>query len=589
MMLINFSNMGIAGSKKGDVRKSSRACNLIPVLVVLNLAHGNTERHKSIVDVMSDTSPRKRLKSRFFSYKFALFLHDIAIVIFAFGLGVYLVDSDYFLKGYLAQKTIFFLLAPAALVFFPTFNLYSYHVIFLKKNHLVNMAKSFGWSLLTIGAMISIYKWPDLLKDYNAIIVIFLIAMGIMLLSRFFMDQLLNIVRSMGASFLFVGLIGLIRPDVNPIETINWWVIPLSFFTAALILMINRYFVVNVILSVFMSRHFRRQVAIIGADEEAKNIITYIIDNNSPYWVSGTVGGSGIKALTPKNSLGDLKNLPAIIEKMKIDEIIVTDSNMDKQALIALLDYCTAEGLTVWFTPQLMPIIDIKLYIDNFCDLKMIRLGSQKKTWIFNKIKHGLDALITLPVCVMLLPVFLIIALAIKLNSKGPVFYQADAVGKNGRMFKMFKFRSMKVDSSSDIHKNYVTNLIKGRILNQGTNDKPLKITDDPRITSVGKFLRKFSLDELPQIINVLRGEMSLVGPRPCLPYEYEVYKDWHKKRTSVRPGITGLWQVTGRSEVLFEDMILLDLYYIYNRSLLIDLNVLYETIFVVLGKRGAY
>ena len=105
----------------------------------------------------------------------------------------------------------------------------------------------------------------------------------------------------------------------------------------------------------------------------------------------------------------------------------------------------------------------------------------------------------------------------------------------------------------------------------------------------VGKFIRKFSLDELPQLINVLKGDMSLVGPRPCLPYEYEIYKDWYKKRTSVRPGITGLWQVTGRSEVSFEDMILLDLYYIYNRSFVMDLSIMYETIFVVFGKRGAY
>jgi len=112
------------------------------------------------------------------------------------------------------------------------------------------------------------------------------------------------------------------------------------------------------------------------------------------------------------------------------------------------------------------------------------------------------------------------------------------------------------------------------------------KITDDQRVTPIGKLLRKLSLDELPQLINVLKGEMSLVGPRPCLPYEYEAYKDWHKKRLSIRPGITGVWQVTGRSAVSFEDMVLLDLYYIYNRNILMDINILYETIFAVLEKR---
>ena len=147
----------------------------------------------------------------------------------------------------------------------------------------------------------------------------------------------------------------------------------------------------------------------------------------------------------------------------------------------------------------------------------------------------------------------------------------------------------MGVNNDSEIHKDYVTKLIKGKINSEDNKGQPLKITNDPRVTRVGKFLRKFSLDELPQLINVLKGDMSIVGPRPCLPYEYEIYKDWHKKRTSVRPGITGLWQVTGRSEVSFEDMILLDLYYIYNRSFVMDLSIMYETIFVVFGKRGAY
>ena len=105
----------------------------------------------------------------------------------------------------------------------------------------------------------------------------------------------------------------------------------------------------------------------------------------------------------------------------------------------------------------------------------------------------------------------------------------------------------------------------------------------------MGHILRKLSLDELPQLINVIKGDMSLVGPRPCLPYEFEVYKDWYKKRASIRPGITGLWQVAGRSEVTFEDMILLDLYYVYNRSLWMDINILTETVFVILEKRGAY
>jgi lipopolysaccharide/colanic/teichoic acid biosynthesis glycosyltransferase len=190
---------------------------------------------------------------------------------------------------------------------------------------------------------------------------------------------------------------------------------------------------------------------------------------------------------------------------------------------------------------------------------------------------------------VALLPLFAVIGLAIKINSKGPVFYRARAIGKNGVEFKMFKFRSMRVNNDAGIHKEFVTKLIKGEIGQKTDGDcpKPLKITNDPRITWIGGLLRKYSLDELPQLINVLLGQMSLIGPRPCLPYEFDVYQDWYKKRAAIRPGITGLWQVAGRSEVAFEEMILLDLYYLYNRSLWMDINLVIETVFVVLSKEG--
>jgi lipopolysaccharide/colanic/teichoic acid biosynthesis glycosyltransferase len=219
----------------------------------------------------------------------------------------------------------------------------------------------------------------------------------------------------------------------------------------------------------------------------------------------------------------------------------------------------------------------------------MIQLCSQKNSRLFDKLKNVIDALISLVILILTLPLFLAISLAVKLDSPGPIFYKAQAVGKNGKLFQMYKFRTMVEDAGNDIHKEFVTQLIKGEIGETGDERQPLKITDDPRVTRLGNFLRKFSLDELPQLINVLKGDMSLVGPRPCLPYEYECYQDWFRKRVSIRNGITGLWQVTGRSSVSFEDMILLDLYYVYNRSFTLDFNIMFETLFVVLGKKGAY
>lgn len=538
---------------------------------------------------VSDTPSKKNMKRIFFSYKFWLIIHDLIIVFIGFGLGALIIDSSFFMGGDLIKAVILCILSLVVLSFFSTFNLYNYHLIFLKKKHMANIGKSFAWGLFTYGIITSIYVWPQSLSNYYLISIIFMIGIGMMLLSRFFWFQLLYIIKSIGVSFLIVGVIGLIRPDENPIYMINWWIIPVGFLLTGMILTASRYFVVHVVYNIWMRRNFRRQVAIVGSDEEAKIITNHIVDNNAPYWVAGIVGESGLDISVPKERLGMLKELPAIVEQNKINEIIVTDENIKKATLISLLDYCTTEGLTVWFPPKLMPIIGIKLEMDNFCDLQMIRLCSQKNTWLFNKIKHGLDTLITLPIFVLLSPLFLVISVAIKLNSKGPVFYRAKTVGKNGRTFTMYKFRSMRESNRSDIHKNYVTKLIRGEISNGDKKDQPLKITDDSRVTAVGKLLRKSSLDELPQLINVLKGEMSLVGPRPCLTYEYEIYKNWHKKRTSVRPGITGLWQVAGRSTVAFEDMILLDLYYIYNRGFNLDFSILYETIFVVLGRRGAY
>ena len=535
-----------------------------------------------------DTTSKKIGRNKFLLYKFWLAVNDFIIVLLAFGLSGLIIGSGFFMRENFSLTAALCILSLVVLAFFPTFNLYNYHQIFLKKKHLANLVKSFGWSLVTLGIITFIYICPQS-TNYYLIYIIFLFALLMLLLSRFFWSHLIYIIEAIGVSFLIVGMNGIISPDENPIELINWGVICAGFLSAVVILTIHRYLLVHVVFNIWLRRHFRRQVVIVGSDEEAKNIAAHIVDQNAPYWVAGVVGESGIDISVPKKRLGAFENFKDIVRQNKIDEIIITDVRINRQTLITLLDFCTTEGLTIWFPPKLMPIIDMKLYIENFCDLQMIRLCSQKNTWIFNKIKHGLDAMITLPMFILLMPFFFVIAVMIKLHSKGPVFYRAKSVGKNGKIFSMYKFRSMRADTNSDIHKSYVTELIKGKIDNGGKEDRPLKIYVDPRVTSVGRFLRKFSLDELPQLINVLKGDMSLVGPRPCLPYEYEIYKDWHKRRTSIRPGITGLWQVAGRSSVEFEDMILFDLYYIYNRSLIIDFSILYETIFVVLGKRGAY
>jgi exopolysaccharide biosynthesis polyprenyl glycosylphosphotransferase len=212
---------------------------------------------------------------------------------------------------------------------------------------------------------------------------------------------------------------------------------------------------------------------------------------------------------------------------------------------------------------------------------------NQKRT--ARAFKRVMDVGGSLAALIILSPFFLVIALAVKLSSKGPIWFRQQRVGQYGARFTFLKFRSMYVNNSSEIHKEYVKKLIAGKADKKG-HEGVFKIMDDPRITPVGRFLRRTSLDELPQFVNVLKGDMSLVGPRPPLSYEVEAYDVWHRRRLlEARPGITGLWQVNGRSRTKFDDMVRLDLQYARKQSLWLDLKILLRTPAAVLSGDGAY
>jgi exopolysaccharide biosynthesis polyprenyl glycosylphosphotransferase len=206
-----------------------------------------------------------------------------------------------------------------------------------------------------------------------------------------------------------------------------------------------------------------------------------------------------------------------------------------------------------------------------------------------SSIKKLMDITGSLLALLFFSPILMIVAAAVKMTSKGPVFFKQERMGLNGETFTFLKFRSMYTNSDHNRHKDYIKKLIK-----EGKDDANApgvyKLSNDPRITPLGGFLRKTSLDELPQFINVLKGEMSLVGPRPPIPYECELYDIWHKRRLlSVKPGITGLWQVTGRSSTTFDEMVRLDLKYVNDWSLWLDIKLLLKTPWVIITGKGAY
>ena len=181
---------------------------------------------------------------------------------------------------------------------------------------------------------------------------------------------------------------------------------------------------------------------------------------------------------------------------------------------------------------------------------------------------------------ILLSPIIAIVACAVKVTSKGPIFFSQKRVGKNGELFEMYKFRSMVVNAEE----------LKENLEDQNEMSGPMfKIKDDPRITKVGKFIRKTSIDELPQLWNVLKGDMSLVGPRPSLPKEVEQFDNWMFKRLSVRPGLTCYWQVSGRNNIDFEDWMKLDCRYVDERNLWIDIKLIFKTVFVLFGDKNAH
>jgi len=211
----------------------------------------------------------------------------------------------------------------------------------------------------------------------------------------------------------------------------------------------------------------------------------------------------------------------------------------------------------------------------------------------YERLKRSIDIAGSLCGLVLLLPLLVAICVAIRLTSKGPILFRQERVGQFCQKFTFLKFRSMYINSDHSIHREYVERLIAGGSKagqTATTNKAVFKITNDPRVTPVGRFLRKTSLDELPQLLNVLRGEMTLVGPRPCIAYEFDCYEVWHRQRLlAVKPGITGLWQVTGRSTVKFDEMVRLDLEYAKARSLRLDMKILLRTPRAVITGAGAY
>lgn len=329
------------------------------------------------------------------------------------------------------------------------------------------------------------------------------------------------------------------------------------------------------------------RVLVVGADNLGRHVMrTLVARPDLGYQPIGfldddpQLGHTDLGRLT---ALGSPANLKAMVEKNQINMVIITLPWENHRQIVDIIRQCEELGIGVRAVPDLVQLNLSQVQMEMLGGIPMLGVQREVEVSVSNRLlKRGFDLFLIIVSAPILLPLFMLVALAIRLDSPGPVFFRQERIGLNGKPFRMVKFRSMVVNAEA----------MWDKVLREshGIEDpRRPKIVDDPRITRVGRFLRKTSLDELPNLLNVIRGEMSLVGPRPQVRREVELYESWHYQRLKVRPGMTGMWQISGRSDIPFDEMCLLDIYYIENWSVGLDLQILLQTVPRVVMGVGAY
>ncbi|MBN1756118.1 sugar transferase [bacterium] len=321
---------------------------------------------------------------------------------------------------------------------------------------------------------------------------------------------------------------------------------------------------------------------IIGSGETARMLLNHYL--REPLMMPGLVGfltvGSAPHRIPTRFIRGDLGDLKRVLIQNNIDQLILADTHLPEEKIIWIIYECRKENVLFEMVPMFHNLMRGNVHSVTMGSLTMLSFPDIALKGWQRVAKRLFDLILSVCFLVLCLPLIIIIALVIKLTTTGPVFFKQKRVGRNGRIFDMLKFRTMCLKAEE----------LQECLHPLNESDGPFfKIRCDPRITRPGRFLRRFSLDELPQLFNVAKGEMSLVGPRPPLLSELREYRKWHLKRIDTIPGLTGLWQVSGRSDLPFDTMAKLDLYYINNWSLWMDLTILVRTIPAIISGKGAY
>jgi len=366
----------------------------------------------------------------------------------------------------------------------------------------------------------------------------------------------------------------------------------LVFFGATLLQLFVFYFIRVEVLRIILlkiNRQFKKNVAIIGDGDSGKLLAAKLLfENPEGINLVGFVdfdNSFNSESMDDIKLLGRIDNLGEIYDEYKLDEIIIAIDRISYDRLLEILDVCHKLKVDLKLSSELFSIVSEKVSTEKYADIPLLGITPRYNNVSTLVLKRIFDILVSSSMTVLFSPFLIIIAVLIKLTSSGPLIFKQKRIGKDGKQFNMYKFRSM-YSIQNEVDEERKEMMIAYMQEEENTGESSKVIVDD-RITSIGKFIRKTSLDELPQLFNVIKGDMSLVGPRPCLPYEYEHYDTWQKRRVNALPGCTGVWQVWGRSTVSFKESIVLDLYYINSMSPWLDLHLLIKTIPVILFGRG--
>ena len=327
-----------------------------------------------------------------------------------------------------------------------------------------------------------------------------------------------------------------------------------------------------------------QRALIVGAGEVGRTIMRNIVAQPElGYQVVGFVDDRperGTKDIGRFKALGATDHIPEVIKQQKVDVVVVTLPWLYHRKILSIMGQCERAQVAVKIVPDLFQMSLSNVDIDDLNGIPLISIRPPSISGGNLALKRAADLFFATLLLVLTLPLMLVMALLIRLDSSGPAVFRQTRVGRGGRPFTVFKFRTMHQDAEQRQEELTGLNEASGPLF---------KIKQDPRRTRLGRFLRRTSIDELPQLYNVLRGEMSMIGPRPALPSEVQQYQAWHMKRLETWPGLTGLWQVSGRSELSFDEMVLLDIYYIENWSPLLDLKIALKTIPCLVVGTGAY